>query len=117
VSEAFFLGFENGGRKYSPEAEPFLVGLLDSQHQHIRLDAALALLRMGKTDMAIKPFSEGIQPGQPVNVRMMAVNYAAGVRDLPAVVEILRQASADPDMKVAARAQQLLDMAPRVSPR
>jgi len=117
VSEAFSLGWQDGRRLYAPEAEEFFVGLLDSPHQHIRLDTGLALLRMGKVELGMKPFIDGIKPGQPVNSRLMAVQYTAGIRDLPGILDMLRQASNDPDAGVAARARQLLESAPALTPK
>ena len=112
VRGAFFEGYENGRMKYAPEAEAFFMRLLESKHQHIRLDAGLALLRMGRSEPGIRPFVEGVAAEQPPDKRLMTVHYTAGIRDVPEILAILEQAVKDPDPKVSARARQLLDSAP-----
>ena len=113
LSEAFRLGYIDGNMAYQPEAAPYLIRWLDSKHQHVRLDAGVALLWMGRHEEGMRPFNEGLSADLTKIQRLTTVNYAAGVRGVPGVAEFLQKASQDSDQEVANRARMLLENMPK----
>ena len=108
LRRAFFIGLKDGNYLYAPEAEEFFRAGLDAPEAHVRLDAALGLLHLGKTDVAMRPFEDALAAGEKSYVRLTAVSYLASARESPRARTLLKKAAKDSDPKVAARASQIL---------
>ena len=115
VRRAFFKGVEDGKFLYEEEAEGFFRKEMEAQQIHVRLDGALGLLHIGKTEEAVKAFKEALQNRDQQHIRLTAVSYLASVRDMPEAQKLLELAAKDPDPKVSMRARQILT--PRVAPK
>ncbi len=114
VSQAFFLGFEDGKRKYAPEAGEVFAAALESKSPYAKLKAAGDLLFMGSTEQALKAFDESIAD-QRSSVRMAALNYLQPhLNTLPAAKGLIEKLAQDTDEKVRARAERVLKGEPAI---
>ena len=122
LRRAFFKGLKDGNYEYAPEAEEFFKAAVDAPQAHVRLDAALGLLHLGQTEVALGHFRKALAKEEKSYVRLTAVSYLASARKVPEVQALLEEAAEDADPKVAARAQQILKagkslVKPTVAPR
>ncbi|MBM4372041.1 MAG: hypothetical protein FJ098_10335 [Deltaproteobacteria bacterium] len=108
LRRAFFLGLKDGNYEYAPEAEEFFAAALEAPQAHVRLDAALGLLHLGKTEKALEQFQNALKPEEKSYVRLTAVSYLASARKVPEVQALLETAAQDSDPKVSSRAKQIL---------
>ncbi|MFH1530359.1 MAG: hypothetical protein ABIK09_06440, partial [Pseudomonadota bacterium] len=109
LRRAFFMGLKDGNYEYAPEAEEFFKAALEAPQAHVRLDAALGLLHLGQTEVALEHFKKAMATEEKAYVRLTAVSYLASARKVPEVQALLEQAAEDKDPKVAARANQILN--------
>ena len=81
---------------------------MGAKQVHVRLDAALGLLHMEKSESALKAFSDALADQDKEYVRLTAVSYLASARDVPEARALLEKAATDSSAKVATRAKQIL---------
>ena len=108
LRRAFFKGIQNGKYVYDEEAIPFFEKAMSAKQVHVRLDAALGLLHMSKSEAALAAFKEALNDKDKEYVRLTAVSYLASARDVPEARALLELATQDASVKVATRAKQIL---------
>ena len=108
LRRAFFKGIQDGKYVYEDEAKDFFEKAMGAKQVHVRLDAALGLLHMEKSESALKAFSDALADQDKEYVRLTAVSYLASARDVPEARALLEKAAQDSSAKVATRAKQIL---------
>ncbi|MBM4352992.1 MAG: HEAT repeat domain-containing protein [Deltaproteobacteria bacterium] len=117
MRRAFFKGIQDGKYTYEPEAEEFFTKAMGAKQVHVKLDAALGMMHLGKNDVAVAAFKEALADQDKEYVRLTAVSYLASAREIPEAKALLEQAANDPSPKVANRAKQILGiLAPEGTP-
>ena len=117
LRRAFFKGIQNGQYVYEEEAVKFFEQAMGAKQVHVRLDAALGLLHMNKSEAALAAFKEALNDKDKEYVRLTAVSYLASARDLPEAKALLELATQDESVKVSTRAKQILGtVTPKVAP-
>ena len=108
LRRAFFKGIEDGKYVYDEEAMAFFEKAMEAKQVHVRLDAALGLLHLGRKDIALAAFETALADKEKEYVRLTAVSYLASARDIPAAKALLEAAANDSSARVANRAKQIL---------
>ena len=108
LRRAFFKGIQDGKYVYEDEAKDFFEKAMGAKQVHVRLDAALGLLHMEKSEAALKAFGDALADQDKEYVRLTAVSYLASARDVPEARALLEKAAEDSSAKVATRAKQIL---------
>jgi len=117
MRRAFFKGIVDGKYTYEPEAEEFFTKAMGAKQVHVKLDAALGMMHLGKNDLAVAAFKEALADQDKEYVRLTAVSYLASAREIPEAKALLEQAANDASPKVANRAKQILGiLAPEAAP-
>ena len=112
MRRAFFKGIQDGKYVYEPEAMKFFEKALEAKQVHVKLDAALGMLHLGKKDVAIDAFKTALADKDKEYVRLTAVSYLASARDIDEAKALLQEAADnDPSPKVSNRAKQILGTA------
>jgi hypothetical protein len=108
LRRAFFLGTKDGEYLYHPEAERFLDKAIKAEQVHVRLDAALGLLHLGKKGIAIPAFEAALNNQESEHARLTAVAFLASARDIPEARSLLDRAAKDPSPNVSKKAKEIL---------
>jgi hypothetical protein len=98
--------------RYQPQALPYCREAVQTLHARVRIEAAEGLLKLGKFEEGIAALEPHLAAGADIDTRLEAVAAFLEAKPVPAVRAVIERLLADPDPRVAAAAQDVLNAQP-----